>query len=75
MARLLYAHAPCRFEYRGLHLDVARNFHPVPTVLSLLDAMSQYKLNKLHLHLSDDEAWRLQIPALPELTTVNNLLC
>lgn len=59
-----------RFEFRGMHLDVARNFQSVESVKRLLDQMAAYKLNKLHLHLSDDEGWRLQIPSLPELTSV-----
>jgi len=64
-----------RFGYRGVHLDVARNFMPKEAVIRLLDVMSMYKLNKFHFHLSDDEGWRLQIPGLPELTEVcRNLL-
>lgn len=59
-----------RFEYRGMHVDVARNFHSVESMKKLLDQMAAYKLNRLHLHLSDDEGWRLQIASLPELTTV-----
>lgn len=59
-----------RFRYRGLHLDVARNFHSVETVKRLLEAMAFYKLNRLHWHLTDDEGWRLQIKAFPELTEV-----
>ncbi|MFZ0430659.1 MAG: family 20 glycosylhydrolase [Acidobacteriota bacterium] len=59
-----------RFPYRGLHLDVARNFHDKASVEKLLDVMSFYKLNRLHLHLTDDEGWRLEIPGLPELTEV-----
>ncbi|MCI4671668.1 MAG: carbohydate-binding domain-containing protein [Bacteroidia bacterium] len=59
-----------RFEYRGLHLDVARNFHKVKTVKKLMDAMAFYRLNVLHLHLTEDEGWRLEIPGLPELTEV-----
>jgi hexosaminidase len=57
-----------RFDYRGLHLDVARNFHNVDHVKRLIDLMSYYKLNKLHLSLTNDEGWRLEIPGLPELT-------
>ena len=57
-----------RFGYRGLHLDVARNFQPKQTVLQVLDLMARYKLNALHFHVTDDEGWRLQIPGLPELT-------
>ena len=59
-----------RFSHRGIHLDVARNFHSMTTVKKLLDQMAAYKLNKLHMHLSDDEGWRLAIGALPELTSV-----
>jgi hexosaminidase len=59
-----------RFGYRGMMLDVARHFSTVDTVLRLLDCMACHKLNRLHLHLTDDEGWRLQIAALPELTTI-----
>jgi len=59
-----------RFEYRGMHLDVARTFHSPAAVKRLLDMMSFYKLNKFHFHLTDDEGWRLEIQELPELTTV-----
>ncbi len=57
-----------RFQYRGIFLDVARNFHKKDAVLRLLDQMAAYKLNKFHFHLSDDEGWRIEIPGLPELT-------
>jgi len=59
-----------RFTYRAVSLDVARNFETKAQVLKLLDAMALYKLNVLHLHLTDDEGWRLEIPSLPELTSV-----
>ncbi|HHH49768.1 MAG TPA: beta-N-acetylhexosaminidase [Saprospiraceae bacterium] len=59
-----------RFEYRGLHLDVSRNFHKKESVMKLLDLMAFYKLNKFHFHLTDDEGWRLEIDGLPELTSV-----
>jgi len=59
-----------RFTYRAVSLDVARNFETKAQVLKLLDAMALYKLNILHLHLTDDEGWRLEIPSLPELTSV-----
>lgn len=61
-----------RFGYRGMMLDVARHFSSRETVLRLLDCMACYKLNKLHLHLTDDEGWRLQIDALPELTALGS---
>ena len=53
-----------RFGFRGLHLDLARNFHSKSEVLKLVDQMARYKLNKLHLHLGDDEGWRLRDRAL-----------
>ena len=59
-----------RFGYRGFFLDVARNFQPKATVLKVLDLMARYKLNVFHLHLTEDEAWRIEIPSLPELTAV-----
>ena len=59
-----------RFTHRGMHVDVARNFQSRESIEALLDQMGAYKLNRLHLHLSDDEGWRLEIPSLPELTAV-----
>ncbi|WP_444995789.1 family 20 glycosylhydrolase [Aliikangiella sp. IMCC44359] len=64
-----------RFEFRGFHLDVARNFRSKKFILKLLDQMAAYKLNKLHLHLGDDEGWRLEINGLPELTQVGAFRC
>lgn len=58
------------FAYRGMHLDVSRNFLSVDDVKLLLDIMATYKLNKFHFHLTDDEGWRLEIQALPELTAI-----
>ncbi|MEZ4701164.1 MAG: family 20 glycosylhydrolase [Rhodothermales bacterium] len=59
-----------RFPFRGMHVDVARNFHEPDRMKRLLEAMAFYKLNRLHVHLSDDEGWRLEIAGLPELTAV-----
>lgn len=64
-----------RFAYRGIFIDVARNFHSKEAILRTLDQMSAYKLNVLHLHLSDDEGWRIEIPGLPELTQVGGQRC
>ncbi len=64
-----------RYEFRGLHIDVARNFHSKQLILDILEQMAAYKLNKLHLHLGDDEGWRLQIDGLPELTEVGSRRC
>ncbi len=57
-----------RFGYRGFMLDVARNFQPKASVLRAIDLLARYKLNVLHLHLTDDETWRVEIPSIPELT-------
>lgn len=56
-----------RFGFRAFMLDVARNFQPKKEVLKVIDLLALYKLNRLHLHLNDDEGWRLEIPSLPEL--------
>ena len=58
-----------RFPYRGLHLDVSRHFFSKEEVMKLLDVMSYYKLNTLHLHLTDAGGWRLQVDKYPKLTT------
>ena len=63
------------YQFRGMLIDVARNFHSKAFILKLLDQMAAYKLNKLHLHLGDDEGWRLEIPELPELTTIGSKRC
>lgn len=59
-----------RFEYRGLMLDVSRFFMPKDDVMKVIDCMSMLKLNKLHLHLTDDNGWRLEIKKYPKLTEV-----
>lgn len=64
-----------RYPFRGMHVDVARNFHGKRFMLSLLERMAELKLNRLHLHLADDEGWRLAIPGLPELTEVGARRC
>ncbi|WP_346839191.1 family 20 glycosylhydrolase [Microbulbifer sp. SAOS-129_SWC] len=74
LARAEVEDAP-RFPYRGLFLDVGRNFHSKAVVLKLLDQMAAYKLNRFHFHLSDDEGWRLEIPGLPELTEIGSRRC
>jgi hexosaminidase len=59
-----------RFAWRGLMLDVSRHFFTIDEVKRLLDQMAIYKFNILHLHLTDDQGWRLEIKKLPELTRV-----
>ena len=63
------ADAP-RFAYRGVMLDVARHFFPVGDVLALIDRIALLKFNVLHLHLTDDQGWRLEIDSWPALTEV-----
>ena len=57
------------FGYRGSMLDVSRHFIQVEDVKRLIDLISQYKINNLHLHLSDDQGWRIEIKSWPNLTT------
>jgi hexosaminidase len=57
-----------RFAWRGAMLDVARHFFPVADVKRYLDLMALYKLNVLHLHLTDDQGWRIAIEGWPRLT-------
>lgn len=59
-------------HYRALMLDVVRNYYPVDSIYTIVDVMARYKLNVLHLHLSDDEGWRLEIPGLPQLTEIGS---
>ncbi|MBO6852263.1 MAG: beta-N-acetylhexosaminidase [Marivivens sp.] len=77
LATLMVTHTgriPCgviedapRFEWRGQHLDCARHFYEVETILRLLDVMALMKLNRFHWHFADDEAFRLELACLPEL--------
>ena len=62
-----------RFSYRGLMVDVARNFQPKDEILKVLDVMAMYKMNKFHFHLTDNEGWRLEIPGIEELTSVRKI--
>ena len=59
-----------RFAYRGLMLDCCRHFFSVDEIKKVLDAMSVFKLNRLHWHLSEDQGWRIQIDKYPRLTEV-----
>ena len=56
-----------RFAWRGAMLDVARHFLPVDDVKRYIDLMALYKLNRLHLHLADDQGWRIEIKSWPNL--------
>lgn len=56
-----------RFEWRGAMLDVARHFHPPEHVKRYIDLLALHKLNRLHLHLADDQGWRIDIASWPNL--------
>lgn len=58
------------YTYRGLMIDIARNFQTPETMRHIADLMADYRFNRLHFHITDDEAWRLEIPGLPELTEI-----
>ena len=57
-----------RFPYRGLHFDVSRHFRSVGFLKKQMDAMAFFKMNRMHIHLTDAAGWRLQIDAYPRLT-------
>ncbi|WP_318454420.1 beta-N-acetylhexosaminidase [Photobacterium leiognathi] len=58
------------YGYRGMMLDCGRHFHPVERIKHLLDQLARYKFNTFHWHLTDDEGWRIEIDAYPELTRI-----
>lgn len=58
------------FEYRGSMLDVARHFFSVEDVKKYIDLLAYYKINVLHLHLTDDQGWRIEIKSWPKLTEI-----
>ena len=59
-----------RFPWRGLMIDVSRHFFPKEQIIKTIDAMAVHKLNVLHLHLTDDTGWRIEIERYPRLTSV-----
>ncbi|ASU78528.1 beta-N-acetylhexosaminidase [Actinopolyspora erythraea] len=59
-----------RFSWRGCHLDLARHFMPKREVLRFVELLAAHKLNVLHLHLTDDQGWRVEVPGLPRLTEI-----
>ena len=59
-----------RFGWRGAMLDVARHFFTVDEVKQFIDVLALYKLNIFHMHLSDDQGWRIQIDSRPKLTQI-----
>ena len=59
-----------RFEWRGTMLDVARHFFDADEVKRLIDLAARYKINRFHIHLTDDAGWRIEIRSWPDLTTI-----
>jgi len=57
-----------KYAWRGFHLDVSRHFFSKEYIIKIIDWLSYYKINKLHLHLSDDQGWRVEIEQYPLLT-------
>ncbi|WP_232050523.1 beta-N-acetylhexosaminidase [Actinoplanes sp. OR16] len=60
-----------RYEYRGAMLDLARHFFTAAEIKAHVDLLVQFKINHLHLHLTDDQGWRLEIPGWPRLTEIS----
>lgn len=58
------------YGWRGVMLDVARHFRPVADIRRLIDLLADHHLNVLHLHLSDDQGWRFEVPGFPRLTEI-----
>lgn len=65
-------HDKPRFQWRGLMVDISRRFFDVDTIKSIIDGMSHFKLNVLHLHITDDQGWRIEMAKYPNLTTIGS---
>ena len=61
-----------QYPWRGMMIDVARHYLPLADLKLIADTMHYYKLNKLHLHLTDNQGWRLPVPAYPKLQTISS---
>lgn len=58
------------FTWRGMHLDVARHFMPLPVLYRFVDLLALHKFNRFHLHLTEDQGWRFEVKKYPLLTTI-----
>ena len=58
------------YDYRGMHLDVARHFFPVEFIKTYLDLLAMHKMNRFHWHLTEDQGWRIEIKKYPKLTEI-----
>ena len=72
LPRVVIADAPA-YRWRGLSLDVARSFLSVAYLEKTIDRMAFFKLNRLHLHLTDDQGWRIEITRYPKLTQIGGV--
>lgn len=61
-----------RFGYRGMHLDVVRHFFPFDSVKTYIDMLALHNINRFHIHLTDDQGWRIEIKKHPRLTEVGS---
>jgi hexosaminidase len=59
-----------RFQWRGMHLDVARHYMPLEFIKKYIDLMAMHKLNTFHWHLTEDQGWRIEIKKYPKLTEI-----
>ncbi|WOD42688.1 beta-N-acetylhexosaminidase [Hwangdonia lutea] len=59
-----------RYQYRGMHLDVARHFYPVDFIKKYIDLIAMHKMNTFHWHLTEDQGWRIEIKKYPKLTEI-----
>ncbi len=62
-----------RFKWRGMHVDVARHFMPIDFLKRFIDQLSILKMNRMHMHLTEDQGWRIEIKKFPKLTTVGSI--
>ncbi|WRS30272.1 family 20 glycosylhydrolase [Actinomycetaceae bacterium MB13-C1-2] len=62
-----------RYSWRGISMDVSRSFYTIDEMKTLVDLLAFYRMNTLHLHLSDDQGWRLEVPSLPRLTEISGM--
>ena len=61
-----------KYDWRGFHIDVVRHMFTVDYLKKVIDCLSFYKINKLHLHLTDDQGWRIEIKKYPRLTEIGS---
>lgn len=70
--RIVYIKDKPRFPYRGFHLDISRNFFQKEKLLKIIDAISMYKMNNFHLHLTDNGGWSFEVEKYPLLTELGS---